>query len=902
MTEDDEIYHYGIKYRSGRYPYGSGEDPYQHDPSWLGRVQELRDKGMTDTEIAKSFGMTTTEFRNRKSVETNALRAAMQSRAYQLKEKGWSKSAIGREMGVNESTVRSLLDPSRRERTTIAKKLADSLEETIGEKGAIDIGLGQEHNLGVTSDKLKEAIQLLKDKGYEVHNLKIEQLGTGNKTTVKVLATPGLTARNIYQDPDLIVPIAKNLDMIEGHAGNLGIDPPVAVKDSRVAVRYAEEGGKDADGVMYIRPGAEDLALGQSRYAQVRISVNGTHYLKGMAMYGDPADFPPGVDVIFNTNKHKGTPKLGDKDNSVLKPMKDDPDNPFGASVHQFAFKNPKTGKMEQSAINIVNEEGSWDTWSKSLASQMLSKQDPKLAKRQLDISYDRMKDEYDTIMSLTNPVVKRQLLQEFANQCDSDSVHMRAAALPRQRTQVILPIKSLKDNEIYAPNFSNGESVVLIRYPHGGLFEIPELKVNNRNKEGQKFLKQAKDAVGINAKVAERLSGADFDGDTVLVIPNPRGEIKSAPALKGLVNFDPKEAYPKYDGMKVMTGAVKQNEMGRISNLITDMTIKGAPLSDIEKAVRHSMVVIDAEKHELNYKQSEIDNGIGALKRKYQYNPQTGRSGGASTLISRATSPIYVDERKPRGYTKGGPVDPKTGRLMYEPTGRTFSKPHKNSKGEITRWDKLPRQTKTTRMAEATDARSLSSGELIEDTYASYSNRMKALANEARKSSMRIPKFKVDPVAKKKYSAEVSSLTAKINQAEKRNPLERRAQILANQIVNAKRKDMDYVDKEDLDRLKRQALGEARIRMGIDKKEKFHITDNEWKAIQDHAVSESKLQKVLRYADSAEIRQLSMPRKEQKVSASVLARARALLRNGYTYDEVAKAVGVSTSTLTRNL
>ena len=353
---------------------------------------------------------------------------------------------------------------------------------------------------------------------------------------------------------------------------------------------------------------------------------------------------------------------------------------------------------------------------------------------------------------------------------------------------------------------------------------------------------------------------------------------------------------------MKVMTGVVKQNEMGRISNLITDMTIKGAPLSDIEKAVRHSMVVIDAEKHELNYKQSEIDNGIGALKRKYQYNPQTGRSGGASTLISRATSPIYVDERKPRGYTKGGPVDPKTGRLMYEPTGRTFSKPHKNSKGEITRWDKLPRQTKTTRMAEATDARSLSSGELIEDTYASYSNRMKVLANEARKSSMRIPKFKVDPVARKKYSAEVSSLTAKINQAEKRNPLERRAQILANQIVNAKRKDMDYVDKEDLDRLKRQALGEARIRMGIDKKEKFHITDNEWKAIQDHAVSESKLQKVLRYADSAEIRQLSMPRKEQKVSASVLARARALLRNGYTYDEVAKAVGVSTSTLTRNL
>ena len=901
MTEDTEIYHYGIKYRSGRYPYGSGEDPYQHDPSWLGQVQERRDSGMTDTEIAKDFGMTTTEFRSRKSVEVNAYRAGLASRAYQLKERGWSNTAIGRELGgIPESTVRSLLDPSRRERTTVAKRLADSLEITIGDKGAIDIGLGQEHNLGVSSAKLKEATQMLKDKGYEIHNLYIDQMGgeKGKKTTVKVLASPGLTSRDLYNNPELIVPIAKELDNIGGHAGNLGIDPPVAVKDKRVAIRYAEDGGTEADGVMLLRPGVEDIALGQSRYAQVRVSVNGTHYLKGMAMYGDPKEFPDGVDIIFNTNKHKGTPMLGDKDSSVLKPMKDDPDNPFGATVRQFNYKNSKTGKLEQSAMNIVNEEGSWDTWSRSLASQMLSKQSSKLAERQLNLAYDRMKKEYDEIMALTNPVVKKQLLDEFANQCDSDAVHMRAAAMPRQRTQVILPIRSMKDNEIYAPNFTNGESVVLIRYPHGGLFEIPELKVNNKNKEGRSLLGNAKDAVGINAKVAEQLSGADFDGDTVLVIPNNRKEITVKPRLKELIEFDPKAAYPKYPGMKVMTSSEKQNEMGRISNLITDMTIRGATTPELIRAVKHSMVVIDAEKHQLNYKQSEIDNAIDALKLKYQGK----KSGGASTLISKATSDEYVPERKPRGYKEGGPIDPKTGRLVYVETGRTYNKPHKNSKGEIDRWDSKPRMTRSTKMAETNDAFSLSSGELMENAYATYANKMKALANTARKSELRVPKFKVDTEARKQYSAEVASLTAKINAAEKRNPLERRALILANQIVSAKRKDMDYMEKDDLDRLKRQARNEAKSRLGIDKKQEFHVTDAEWKAIQSHAVSENKLKKILRYADSDEIRRLSMPRESNKVAASVLARAKSLLNAGYTYDEVAKAVGVSTATLTRNL
>jgi hypothetical protein len=146
------------------------------------------------------------------------------------------------------------------------------------------------------------------------------------------------------------------------------------------------------------------------------------------------------------------------------------------------------------------------------------------------------------------------------------------------------------------------------VRYPHGGTFEMPELTVNNQNREARSILSDkvkghARDAVGINSKVAARLSGADFDGDTVLVIPNDRRSVKTSAPLKELKDFDPQKRYPGYEGMKVMSD--KQKQMGDVSNLITDMTILGANPAEIARAVKHSMVVIDAEKHKLNYKQS---------------------------------------------------------------------------------------------------------------------------------------------------------------------------------------------------------------------------------------------------------------------------------------------------------
>lgn len=39
---EDILMHYGMPRRSGRYPYGSGENPYQHSGDFLSRVQELK--------------------------------------------------------------------------------------------------------------------------------------------------------------------------------------------------------------------------------------------------------------------------------------------------------------------------------------------------------------------------------------------------------------------------------------------------------------------------------------------------------------------------------------------------------------------------------------------------------------------------------------------------------------------------------------------------------------------------------------------------------------------------------------------------------------------------------------------------------------------------------------------
>lgn len=888
-----DLAHYGVKRRSGRYPWGSGQDPHQHSGDLLSTIKDLKAKGLSETEIAKGLGMTTTQLRAQKSIAKNEKRKADVAMVARLKEKGMSNTAIGRRMGINESSVRALLDPTLKERAGSTEALAKELKKQVGKDGLLDVGLGVEVNMGVTSTKMKTATAMLEAEGYHVHKVKVQQQTTGKFTEMKVLVPPGMDYKTVLAKRGEIKAPGVN---IEDHGHTVyGIEKPTAVSSKRLKVRYGNEGGTDMDGVIELRRNVKDLSLGGSNYAQVRISIDGTHFLKGMAMYSD--DLPKGYDIRFNTNKKPTGNKL-----DALKPMKDDPANPFGAVIRR-QMHYEVNGKKKLSAINIVNDEGTWGDWSKTLSSQFLSKQPVSLAKQQLKAARDKRKAEFEEIMALTNPSVKKKLLQSFADSVDSDAVDLKAAALPRQASQVILPVPKMKPTEVYAPNFKHGEKVVLVRHPHGGRFEIPELTVNNKNPHARKTIgTKVKDAIGIHPKVAERLSGADFDGDSVLCIPNNSGKVKTSPALKGLNGFDPKAMYPEYPGMKRMTSKQTQLKMGEVSNLITDMTIKGATQSEIARAVRHSMVVIDAEKHHLNYKQSEIDNGIAALKKKYQ-----GRANaGASTLISRASSKVYVPDRKPRSASKGGGIDKKTGRKVWEETGKTYKKPVFGEDGEtVVGWKTEKSILKSKKLAETNDAFSLVSkdGSTIETVYANHANELKAMANEARKATLAIPSVRKNPQAAKTYAPEVKSLKAKVNEALRNKPRERQAQVLADAVVRAKKQADPTLakDKERLKKVRRQALAEARSRTGAGKKP-FSITPKEWRAIQEGAVSQAALNKVLELADESVVRELATPRSQPKVSSSMVARAKAMSSRGKTAAEIAEALGISTTSVHRAL
>ena len=875
----DELYHYGIKRRSGRYPWGSGAKKSRNASDFLSTVDVLEKDGFNEKQIAEYFGLQTKQLRAYKSNAHNDVRAAKAAMALRLKDKGYSNSEIGRRMGINESSVRSLLDPAISMRKNASTNTAEMLEKEIASKKYIDVGGGVENQIGVSRNTLDNAVEQLRAKGYTYHYLKVEQLGTGKFTSIKVLAAPDVTYKEVKDNQSKVTsPGFYSEDLGQTV---VGIKPPSSISSKRILVNYGDQGGSDKDGVIELRRGVKDLDLGAARYAQVRVAVDGTHYLKGMAMYSD--DIPKGYDVIFNTNKNSSTPKM-----DVFKKMKDDPENPFGATIRQKTYIG-KDGKEHLSALNIVNEEGDWNTWKKTLSSQMLSKQSTALAKKQLKLAYDIKKEEFDEICSLKNPVIKKCLLDKFADNCDSSAVHLKAAGLPRQASKVILPFPEMKDTEIYAPSYRNGEKVVLIRYPHGGTFEIPELIVNNKsNKKAKGLIGNAQDAVGINPRVAERLSGADFDGDTVLVIPVGKVKIKTSAPLKGFKNFDPKVAYPGYPGMpkpgEKGSGFDKQGKMGDISNLITDMTIKGAPADDIAAAVRHSMVVIDAEKHNLNWRQSYLDNGIANLKAKYQ----GASNAGASTLISRAKGDKRVPKRK-----DGYKVDPETGRKIFTETGETYEK---NGKQVV-------RLQKSSKMYETEDAYSLSSGTAMENTYADHANKLKALANSARKTSLTTKPIPYSPEAKAKYRQEVDSLNAKLNIALKNRPLERKAQLLANERVKLVRQNNPDMDKDDIKKLKNQALTQARLQTGASKKARLvDITDREWEAIQSGAISTNKLSQIIQNSDLDILKQRSMPRESRGISDAKRARAKMLESNGYTLAEIADSLGVSTSTISKVL
>ena len=941
--------HYGTPRHSGRYPWGSGKNP-QRSKSFTTQVSELKKQGLSELDIAKSFGMkTTTELRAKKHMEAEARYGAQVAMASRLRAKGYSDVAISKRLDISPNTVKNILLPETQERHRITAATKKMLQDQADKKGMIDVGTGSHLLIGVAKTKMDVSLIELKQKGYVVTEIQTPQLGTTNKTTVRTLLSPETMekARKEYvvKDPDkwnrltaeeqenkiaylYAAKHSENIQLISDWSSDGGVSfksvqPPVSINSKRIMVRFEDDkpSGSDMDGVIQLRRGVPDLALPPDKhYGQVRIAVDGTHYLKGMAIY-TYGDMPDGVDIIYNVSKDSSVGKL-----DAMKKMNTTIDtedggsifidkegkqkiNEFGATIRQITYQD-KNGNEQLSALNIVGftgkhdsgVEGGWQTWSKTLSSQFLSKQSPELAKQQLNLSYLDQKDTFDSYLQITQPAVKQRLLDSFADDCDSKAVHLKAAAMPRQTSNVLIPITSLKDSECYSPNYRDGEQLVLIRYPHAGTFEIPVVTNNIRNREAKSVLGNGLDAIGVTPSTAEKLSGADFDGDTVIAIPyNP----KTIKVTKSLETFDPRKAYPGYEGMPVITNKIKQQEMGKVSNLITDMNVKGAPLEEIARAVKHSMVVIDAEKHALNYKQSYTDNGIAELKVKYQGGTIT-KPRGASTLISRAASEQRVPKRRAlrkeealatgRTLVRKGmySVDTKTGEKVYAPTNDGYV----NKKGVF-----VKTQIKSTKMYETSDARTLmsKSPDAIEIVYADYANSMKALGNLARKESAAIKMTPYSPSAKKVYASEVADLNKKLKVALSNAPLERQVHLVGNKIIEAKTAANPDMDATQIKKLKGQVLIEQRQRIGANKK-RVEITPREWEAIESGAISNALLKQILDNTNLDVVQSYATPKSQILMSDSKIARAKIYRSQGRLMSEIADALGVSVSTLSKAL
>ena len=929
---EEILAHYGMPRRSGRYPWGSGDDPYQHgSQDFYGRVEELKKSGWKETpeNIMKEFGLTTTQYRVEKSLAKDERRMLEVAKIKSLKEDGLSTTEIGRIMGMNESTVRSKLNERSESRMNQAKNTAEFIKKQIDEKGMIDVGADVNRELGISDTKMKEALYILQREGYPVYSGRVPQTNNpGKQTTQKVICPPGTEHKEIYNFDKV-----HSLTDYVSHDGGDTFDKfvyPKSMDSKRLMIRYKEDGGELKDGIVELRRGVDDLSLGESRYSQVRILVDDKKYIKGMAVYSD--DMPDGVDVIFNTNKTSDVP-MG----KVLKDIKSDPDNPFGSLIKAGgqSYYTDKDGNKQLSLINKRADEGDWTEWKDALPSQFLGKQSLVLAKKQLGLAKADKEAEFNEICELTNPTIKKHLLEEFANNCDSAATHLKAAALPGQKYHVIIPVNTLKDNEIYAPNYENGTQLALVRYPHGGTFEIPVLTVNNKHAAAKELIgDKSIDAVGINKKIADRLSGADFDGDTVMCLPTNNGKVKitATNELEDLKGFDPKLEYgsrmvPAKDSpdgrdhyyrgdreIRIMTNT--NTQMGVISNLITDMTLGGATDKELARAVRHSMVVIDAEKHKLDYKQSEQDHDIASLKKKYQRRiDEDGniRVGGASTILSRAKgkSPVVKRQGTPQINQKGKPwydPDKPEGSLIYKKADDAEYQVRKVNKrtGEETVVTKV-RTQKSTKMAETDDAYSLVSEARhpMEMLYADYANSMKALANKARMEQVNTGKIAYSAAAKATYAKEVQDLEDKLDTAERNRPRERAAQRMANAAVRARKEADPNASKEDLKKTGQQALTKYRSEVGAVARSKrnIDITDREWEAIQAGAISETKLKRILRNTDADKLRERATPRSSTTLSTAKMNKIKSMsASNRYSLAEIAAACGCSTATVAKYL
>lgn len=953
--------HYGVKRRSGRYPWGQGDVPYQHE-AWFtwgsndlyNRVEDFRDhykkehgKSPTQTQIAQALGMTRTQFDPAYSAAKNDVRLKMIAFVEKCKEpktnplgkkegmtnyeiEKYTREHFGERGRIPENTVTSLLNERSKARTEAASSTANFLKAQVKEKGMIDIGSDVELYIpGCSRTKLDTAIDILKQEGYLVYGRRIDQVTnpkSNNKTTIQVLCPPGTPKNILFEHLGDVKSIADYHAEVsdDGETKYWKMEYPASLDSKRIAVRYGDKTyddgytGAEREGWIFIKRGCKDLDLKDSLYAQVRILVDGNRYIKGMASYYD-GPFPEGCDLIFNTKKSSGTPLIDpDPDaKQLLKPIQhDDPMNPFGALIKantgQYHYIDDD-GEEKLGLINKKSEEGDWDNWKRTVSAQFTSKQNIPLIKNQIDISLKDKRAEFEAIKQLDNPVLKKNLLMKFASSCDSDAVDLRTGPMPGQSFQVLVPIPSLRDGECYAPQYPDGTKVAVVRYPHADVSEIPILTVNNKNKEGLELLgKYAKDCIGLSKKAEDQLSGADNDGDAAMVIPIREGgpSITARQPFKEMIDWDDQIAYPprRDENGKIISNVLSkdaaQKQMGIVTNLIMDMDLRGAPEADKVKAMKHSMVIIDAPKHKLDWKLSEVENDIEALKKKWQkhYDDEGNviKTGGASTLLTRAKSEVHVGKRI--GQPK---VDPKTGELIYKtaPDDKRFWYDKKGKAHEYT--ETVPAMSLVSNAYDLMSSKNPENANPKEVIYADYANSLKAMANEARKLAYYgLEEYEYSKEAAAKYADEVASLTNKVNLSRRNAPRERMAQIQANarkdKLVeeNPDLKGRDKETKKKLKKIRQQAIIETRGEYNA-KRVPIDVTEREWEAIQNRAVDKQTLETIFKYANDKQIRQYATPRTDSRALRDAqIARIKALKDAKWTVAEIAAYLGVSKSSV----
>ena len=331
---------------SGRYPKGSGKNPYQHETTgdFYTYVQQLEKKGLSEVEIAEGLGISTTRLRALYTIDKNNLRREKISYAKKAQAEGKSNIQIGKELGekynsdkspIGESTVRSLLNGEAEAKMNISMKTAEELKKIVDEKGTLDVGVGVEREIGITRTKLDVALAILESQGYNIYTGRIPQAtNKGQFTTAKVLAKPEVEWKDIYDWKE--VGHLNEYTSPDNGDHIFKFQYPESMDSKRLMVRFDEDGGTAKDGLVEIRRGVKDLSLGESNYSQVRILVDDKYYIKGMAVYGNDEDFPEGVDVIFNSNKPKSKGKLG-----ALKSVEEN------LNVKTLRFKEPKNNQMQ---------------------------------------------------------------------------------------------------------------------------------------------------------------------------------------------------------------------------------------------------------------------------------------------------------------------------------------------------------------------------------------------------------------------------------------------------------------------------------------------------------------------------------------------------------------------------